>query len=272
MDAAAFWQENKRWVIGVALGVMVYFLGKSIVGSYYDPAAVRRQARTVARQDQGTELYDRKAREAALAEGGLLAAELEKLRAELTFASDPRYQLEGKAMAPEDYLAQVGRALKQSVVQEANRLGVQVQDKDLQWPSPVVPDEIRGVLLGLELIDDATRRLFEAHRQAVKADPEVMGLRAIGQFRIEETRAARGPLPRPARPGDVDLRELLSQERVTFQFQCDAAVAFAFLEACRRPGKTLAIDALTMTQPTPAGEGITVKGTLLGVQFRKEAP
>ncbi len=269
MDAAAFWQENKRWVIGALLGVMVYFLAKSIVGSLWNPAGPRGEARGVATQARGQEFYDATARTAAQQESEVLRAELQRLEAELAFEPDARYQLGGKGMTADDYLTQQGRALKQQLVQRANRLDVQLLDKDLTWPSSGVADEIRGVLFGLNLIEVAADRLFAAHDQVRKQNPEAMGLRAINSFRMEDRRSARSTLPRPMRPGEVDLRERLTQERISFQFQADAATAFAFLEACRAPKRTLVVEGWTMTQATRPGDPVTVKGTLLGVTFRK---
>lgn len=267
MDAAAFWQENKRWIVGVVLGAVVWLVAKSVIGSLWDPVGPRAAARRVSVSENSRQLYDAAARDAAVAEGRELQARLGELRGELAFEPDPRYLLAGKGMTADDYLTQAGRQLKQALMQAANRLDVQLQDKDLVWPVTGLADEIRGVLYGLNLIEEAANRLLDAHRAVRRDDPEAMGLRAIQSFRMEERRAGRSPL-RPVRPGEVDLRDHLQQERITFQFQSDSQTALLWLESCRRPGKTLVVESLTMTQPTRIGEPVTVKGALLGVTFR----
>lgn len=265
MDVSAFVQENKRWLIGCGIGVVVFFIGSAIVGSVWNPGLARGKARALAGQAPAEGLHDQDALRAAQQEGERLKSERQRLQAELAFAPDPIYVLDGQAASPDVYLGKVGRELKQRVMQTANRLEVAVLDKDLAWPSPTGVEQIRGVLLGLALLDETARRLFAAHADVRAADPEAMGLRAILSLRLEERRDARQA--GRVRPGEVDLRDLLTQERLMFQFQSDSATALRFFELCRQPGKCLVLEPFTMTPPTKPGDPVTVKGTLLGIAF-----
>jgi len=268
MDATAFVQENKRWLIGVALGAVVYIVGQAVIAAVYDAATVRGQVRREATGGDEA-LYDRDALAGARAEGQLLDTELQRLRAELEFKLDARFVLQGQSMAADDYLAKTGSELKQALLLKANEQDVLVQDKDLSWPSPIDVDGIRSVLFGLNLIDEAAKRLLAAHAAVRKADPEAMGLRSMG-LRLEEKRSQRTSVQ--PRRGEVDVRDRLSQERVNFTFQSDGATAALFLESCRQPGRTLVLESLTMEQPKRLGDPVTVKGWLSGIAFREETP
>jgi hypothetical protein len=273
LDVGAFVQENKRWLIGVALGGVVYLIGSAVIASLYGADAARATARQLVRSAGGTPLYDGQALAAARDEAEALRAERERLQAELAFVPTAKYRLEGRGAADE-YLFQVGRALKQSILTAANERDVQVADKDVAWDVPTGVDEIRGVLLGLELLDEMTQRLFAAHDAVRAAHPEAIALRALTSIRVEPRRAARSSA-RAARPGEVDLRDRLVQERLAFQFQADEATCARFLESCRQPGRTLVVEAWQLQQPARRGEPCTVKGTLQGIVFRdpaQEAP
>jgi hypothetical protein len=269
MDVGEFVQENKRWLLGCALGGIVFLIGKTVIETIYDPGSLVGQASRIATSASATELYDTAALTAAREEGEQLAQERQRLQQELSFAPAPRYQLAGQTIGPEDYYLQVGRELKQQIFRQAQMLDVQVADKDLSWPAGGTVDEVRGLLFGLELVDETSKRLFAAHEAARQLDAGVTGLRAIQQLRIEDRRQVRSA-PRTLRPGEIDLRDHFVQERLQFTFQSDPATALLFLESCRRPGKALVVDSVVITQGTRPGEPITVKGSLVGILFKAE--
>ncbi|MBL8727728.1 MAG: hypothetical protein JNM25_04805 [Planctomycetes bacterium] len=268
MDIGAFVQENKRWLVGVAIGGIVYLVASAVIASVYSADSSLLEARKLVRQAGTTPLYDGAALNAAREEADQLQAERRRLQAELAFVPTAKYQLDGKGAADE-YLFQVGRALKQSILNAANERDVQVADKDVGWDVPTGVDEIRGVLFGLELLDETTQRLFAAHDAVRAADPDAIALRAVPSLKVDPRRGQRS-LSRGTRPGDVDLRDLLVQERVSFQFQADEATCARFLESCRKPGRALVIETWQLQQPPRLGEPCTVKGTLQGIAFKEQ--
>ena len=47
MDLHDFWQENKRWILGVVLGLLVYWIGGSVItGMYSKDAVTKKMARS----------------------------------------------------------------------------------------------------------------------------------------------------------------------------------------------------------------------------------
>jgi hypothetical protein len=269
MDAGAFVQENKRWLLGCAAGAICWLIGSSVIGSVYSTSGIARQIRTQAGAPDP--LYDQKAQDAAAAEGEALTAELKRLRGELEFQVDARFRPDGKGMAFDDYLSTVGSQLKQELLQRCGKAEVQLLEFDKAWPTPADSDGIRAVLFGLDLIAETVTRLVTAHGEVRKADPEALGLRSV-RVRYDDKQKGRSPVRAAPRNGQPDLRDLLEQETVTFEFNSDSATAYRFLELCRKPGKTLVIDSIKVGLPsTRTGEGVTVKGSLHGTAF-KEGP
>jgi Spy/CpxP family protein refolding chaperone len=185
MDVGAFVQENKRWLAGSALGAIVWFIAGAVVDSIDDASSVRGSTRGAPSQ-----LYDNEVLAAASTEGEQLAAERQKLQQELAFVPSQKYVLDGKG-EPDTYLFQVGHALRQSILTEANAREVTVADKDVKWEQQRGPDEVRGMLFGLELMDEASKRLFAAHDAVRAARPEAMGLRTIQYLRLGSRNAQR---------------------------------------------------------------------------------
>ncbi|MBL8725784.1 MAG: hypothetical protein JNK49_17200 [Planctomycetes bacterium] len=263
MDVGAFVQENRRWLLGVAAGGVLVLVGAIVVRSTLAADAAGLSGLT--KSARGMEAYPQAALDAARAEGEQLAAERTRLRTELEFAPTEKYRIEGKG-APDEYVFQVGRKLRQGILTAANEREVQAAEKDIGWPSGT--DDFRGTLFGLELLDEAAQRLFACHDEIRKGNAEAPGLRAILQLRVDERKNQRSGL-RPARTGEVDLRDLLGQERIQVHFQADAATAMAFLESCRKPGRTLVIESVQMLPPQRLGDPVTVKAVLQGIVFRE---
>jgi hypothetical protein len=266
MDVGAFVQENKRWLLGCAIGTVVFFVAKAVVGSLYDPEVPRRSAHKSA---QVGPVYDRAALQAATTEQAALQVARQQLQQELTYVQDAAFQLEGKPMTPDEYLGKIGRERKLAILRQANEREVVVADKDLQWPpAPQGVDEIRAVLFGIELVEALSQRLFAAHDQARRADPQAMGLVAFG-CKVEPRRQQRAP--QKPKAGEVDVREFLEQQRVTFDFKSDEATAYAFLESLRQPGKTLVLDVpLKMTRTERRNDPVAVSGAVVGIAFKEK--
>lgn len=266
MDLGAFVQENRRWLIGCGVGGLLYLVGHIVIGSIYDLNGARASLANLGRLSGKDEYYLKPALEAAQAEAEQLQQEHQRLQQELAFVPTAKFQLEGHPDSQE-YLFQVGRSVKKALLEAAGERDVQVVEKDVGWPPVTGVDEIRGVLFGLELLEETGKRLFAAHDAVRARDPEAMGLRAIVSLKTDDRRAQKNQM-RSSRPGEVDLHDLVVQERVSFQFQCDAATATAFFEACRKPGRTLAVETVQMLQPQRPGDPVVVKGTLQGIAFK----
>jgi hypothetical protein len=268
MDVSAFIQENKRWLLGCLLGLVVFFVGRSVVSAMYDPAPVRAQA-FAAVSSLPREVYANQTLQALESEAVSLESARRQLEEALAFKQGKTYRLEGQAMAPDQYLGKVGRDLKLRIQRAAAERDVEVKERrGLSWPSATKTDEIRAVLFGLELLDEATQRLFAAHDAVRAADTQAMGLMSIS-FVIDEQRQGRNVR---RRRDEVDPAEGLQMQQVQFEIEADEQTVMRFLESLRVPGRTLALagEGLVWTRPQQVGDPTKVKGRLLGVAFKEE--
>lgn len=268
MDAGAFFQENKRWLLGCALGTVVFVIGRMVIGAIHDPRPMLSQttAMVAAGKNPDNAVFDAKVRDAVDEEAKKLQDERKRLEAELAYTHDPAWLIDGQGLAPDEYLGKRGRELKNRLQKEAAKRAIEAADDKLKWPSPTAVDDIRAVMFGLEIIDAATQRLFRVHDELRAKDPAAQALVSMS-FLVEDRRGSRSALQR-VRPGEVDLRDLVEQQRVQFEIRGDAPLVQAFLESCRQPGKTLALESLVVTPSQRRGEPLTAKGALLGIAFK----
>lgn len=262
MDVGEFAQENKQWLVGCAIGAVVWLIGGAIVDSVSAPAALPR------RQDTLREAYKRAELETAQDQSDKLSSERARLTEELAFEVAPNYrQWSGPA---DQHLFLTGRNLRLTIVNAASDRDVLVEESDISWDVPSGIDQIRGTLFGLDIIDEVQQRLFAAHDRVLEADEDAAGLSTISSMKLESLRRRRTMgrgRSRGRRRQGVDISQLIQQQRVNLQFQCDEPTLAYFLESCRQPGRTLVLDSLTVTEPARAGEGATVKATVSGLAF-----
>ena len=263
MDVGEFAQENKQWLVGCAIGAVVWLIGGAIVDSVTAPGPLPR------RQDTLREAYKSRELGAAQEESEQLTAERVRLTEQLTFNAAPEYR-SWSGPAPQ-HLFLTGRDLRLAIVNAASDRDVAVEESDVSWEVPSGIDQIRSTLFGLDVIDEIQKRLFAAHDRVLADDASAMGLTAIASLKLESTRR-RGSMGRgrSRRRGGVDISQLMKQQRVTMQVQCDEPTLAYFLESCRSPGRTLVLDSLVVTEPARAGEGATVKATVSGISFASE--
>lgn len=265
MDVGAFVQENKRWLLGAAIGGLCWMIGSFVIGTVYDAAGTMP---TPKKLGAPSEVYDQSVLSAAREENEQLVAERKRLQQELGFVSADKYLPAGKG-ALDEYLLQIGRAMKRTIASAANEREVQLTESGIWWDVANGPDEIRATLFGLELLDEVQKRLFAAHDAVRSQRPEAIGLRALVALKLDARRGRAGA-SRSTRPGEVDLRDLVVQEQVSFQFQADEAVLLQFFESCRQPNRTLVIDSWQVTRPQRIGEPCSVKGVLHGLAFKED--
>lgn len=265
MDASAFVQENKRWLVGCAIGGLVWMIASSVIDSVYDTRVGG------ARNKRSTgDVYDSTALADAQEASEKLQQERDRLTTEMAFAVAPKY---GEWSGPADqHLFLSGRNLKQQVVNSASDRDVAVEESDITWEVPQGIDQIRRVLFGLDLIDEIQGRLFASHDAAKAVSEDARGLVSIESVKLESDRSRGGSGGRRGRGrnrGGVDLRDLLEQQRVSIHVLADEPTIAAFLESCRKPGRTLVLDALKVTAPARQGDPSTLKATLSGISFLK---
>lgn len=263
MDLNDLWQENKRWILGCALGLVVFWIGWSVIHATFDPGPTLRAIRNLERTVRGGEFYDRAAFQAAREESEMLAEAVQRLREALVFKLDPDFSLEGKG-DPDLHWDVMSRRVRGDLVRRADEAGVAFAESDLEWGSYDSLEEFRAALVQLCLVDHAVRRLLAAHERVRAAGVEAPGLVAIESFKLGGSRGRRG--------GSVRVRKQegpVREDRVRFEVRADAATLALFLEACRAQSPPIGVHELRVTPGRRPGDPLTIKGTLTAIRVEE---
>lgn len=168
MNFDAFWQANRRFVTGVAIGLVLFLIGEGIIGSMARTALrsserqVGRHRATLRKRAPGSKAVDRM--ETRLRE--LRAREAALSRAALPVRRNP-FEV-GNGDASQLYIDTVGR-LRNELVPWAFRADLDVEE-DLGLPpvSPTRPEEIQQVLHGLDVVERIVRLAVAAGAHSVE--------------------------------------------------------------------------------------------------------
>jgi len=161
MDLNDFWQENKRFVLLVAGGLLVFVIGMLVVDSLYGAKLKRMTARlTKAQNGLKTSMYQRRDLDAAREENKGLRAALAELYQAVEFVPAPEFA-PGSGPAANRYFAVVSE-VRDELTERAGRAGMTLEDElGLPALSPTKEAEILRYLEGLDLVDRVARLAIE---------------------------------------------------------------------------------------------------------------
>lgn len=193
MDASAYWQENKRFVVTVGAGALVFLIAFAIEGSMFeDPmAAARREIashKTALKQAQfsATDLATAEQENAALRQAAETLVEVARFRPRAEFVPDP-----AAGPAANHYLRTFTR-VKEELGQRAARVGIEL-DRGLGMPelSPTNEGEIVRYLEALDLVESVAdlavrARVDRIEKIQVTLDPKINSREGVGA--IERTK------------------------------------------------------------------------------------
>lgn len=278
MDLNDIWEQNKRWILGVFAGLLLFWVSSAIVGTFYDGAAAEAGARGIRNGIVGSSLYDRKQLSAARAESQELDQFVARLQGELAFEPETRFTL-AEATDPDLHFDQVQREVRSRLVAKAQQFGVDMSSESLAWPSPVGREEIEKTLGSLCVLNHMVTRLLDAGDEVRAMDFDALGLQTIEKVELGKGRrntSRRPPIRRRVR-GDrkkteeIDVTARIEEFLVTFKFQADAKTVQLFLEKCRGlPPALLLQDGFKMTAGRNPGDPVTVSGQVVGLALRGE--
>lgn len=101
MDLNDFWQENKRLLIAIGCGLLVFLIGNMFVeSSYGDDLRSTRRARDRERQELGKQRYSASDRDVARDEHDALSAALRDLAADVEFRARPEFVIDPELGSP----------------------------------------------------------------------------------------------------------------------------------------------------------------------------
>jgi hypothetical protein len=162
MDVNDFWQENKRFVLSVAGGLVAFTVGVVLINHFFgEDLAAETGKLNRAKTGLSAALFQPPDLELARSENQSLAQAVTRLGEAIEFKARPAFQL-GESSATNRYFAVVS-STREDLLARAGRAGVAIPDDlGLPVPSPTKEQEIVRYLEALDLIERATQLTIEA--------------------------------------------------------------------------------------------------------------
>lgn len=267
MDLQEFWQENKRWVLGVIAGAIVFWIGASVVENLFGADGTLRKAQIAKRDIESNARFDAAGLKQLRAENEKLVAMTTRLRERVGFVPDDDFVLAGKG-DPDTYFPEIARRVRRRILQTAQENTVEFADANLSWLPAVGREEIANRLLELNVLEQAAMRLLDASVEVRASEPDAFGLYAIDAIRIEKPRGSRAARGR----GRSSTPEPVDEYTVTFQFRCDVATLQSWLERLRAQRPALGVAAeppVTIQTGDQIGDPIRVKCAVQAIVIRE---
>lgn len=191
MDFNDYWQENKRFVYTVLVGLVVFLFGYSYLSGHFGDQ-IKAKTTKIAKHEKALKsgLFTRADLDLVTGDNeGLLAAR-DALEGGLAFVARPEFTLAGDVSPANQYLRALAD-VRDDILPKANRASVRV-DEGLGLPklSPTKPDEIVRYLEALDVIDAVVSaaidsRVRRIEKMQVRLDPGLDSKAGVG--RIEKT-------------------------------------------------------------------------------------
>ncbi|MCA8956321.1 MAG: hypothetical protein KDC87_09615 [Planctomycetes bacterium] len=267
MDLNDFWQESKQWLLGCAIGFLVFLIGYTVIDRLYNAKGreLHAAAASVQRRLVKDPMYQQQQQQQAQERFQELDRTLNSLREAMHFDLPERFDLKGKGDAELHWSSTYG-AVRQALYRAANELNIDFPEDAFTWSAPTERDEIQRALVGASMVELAVQHLLAAHKTVTGKSYEALGLRAILDFKMDRRSRSRG---RSKKPGErPTAEELVEETRVRFKFEADNATVHQFVENCRVGRPRLQVATLKITRGRRSGDPLTVTGELRTLRIK----
>jgi hypothetical protein len=253
MDLEAIWAEHKRFLLGLAAAVVVFFIATRILAAMYVRPAERLEASTentiakLRRRPAPSESDLRAQREI----GKELDARLSEAERRVAFPVDPDFVLAPGAAFDLVYNDRF-REVRDEVMSQAARDGVFV-DPSLGMPESTPTDraEVQRILEALDVIGEVLDRALSN------------GIDSVPQIRV----------PSAGRKGFHAARSYLDEIRVNFEMIGDSDAVMGLVEALQTGDRFLTVAEARAEQIDPNKPGrVRIRMDVVGLRIDPEAP
>lgn len=179
MDMNDFWQENKRFVMTVAGGLVVFLIGLNVVDRVYgSEARSKTKAVNTARSKLREPMYSSADRDLARRQNEDLLAAVEDLRERVAFVPREAFDTTKRTGSISNFYFNLVSETRESLLTLCSRNNLRIPDH-LGLPNEVVRDqEIRRYSEGLDIVDRVVREAVRAgveriDRIDIRLDPMV---------------------------------------------------------------------------------------------------
>ena len=204
MDLNEYWQENKRFLVATASGVVLFLVGTMAIDRAFrgELLALQRSSASAAAKLRNEAKYGSDALQEAEKQNEELENTVATLSQAAAFRARPAFRLDPKAGAPSNqYFSAVSR-VREELLRAAGRGNLRVPD-DLGLPAlaPTREAEIERYLEALDLVDRAVRLALDAGVQRIdkieiRLDPKLASRQGVGE--LERTRVELSASGKPA--------------------------------------------------------------------------
>lgn len=213
-----WWQENKRFVVLVASGAIVFVIGLMLIDRFFAQELKSRQAalNSVQRKLANDALFTNEQLATLQKENGELQQSMDVLRKSVAFVARPGFRFDAQKGAAGNQYFQIVSGVREELLTLAGRANLRIPEElGLPALSPTREPDIERYLEGFDLVDRAARMAIASgveriDRIDVKLDPRLAsreGVGAIERTRVEMALSGRpGPLVQflVASQGDKD--------------------------------------------------------------------
>lgn len=194
MNLGEWWQENKRFAVTVASGVIVFVIGAMVIDSTMarDLTATQGQLRTTRRKLETETLYSAEQLAVLMREHEALSNVTEALKQGVAFAPRPGFVLDPARGAAANQYFQTVSSVREDLLTLAGRANLRLpEDLGLPALSPTKEPEIARYLEGLDLVDRLARMALASgvarvDKLAIQLDPKLKSKDGVGA--LERTR------------------------------------------------------------------------------------
>lgn len=193
MDLGAYWQENKRFVVSVGAGALLFLIGFGIESRVYRDKINATERANQAKRNQLKEMqFSATDQQEAEAENAALRQAVDRLTAAAQFEPRPEFVPDPASGSSANHYVRTLSRVREELLQRANRASLQV-DSSLGMPelSPTVEREVLRYLEALDLVESVADLAIRARADAidkiqVRLDPAQNSRAGVGA--IERTR------------------------------------------------------------------------------------
>ena len=194
MDVNEFWQENKRFVVTVASGAIVFVIGSMLVANFFgkELAQQTRAADSANSKLKGEPMFTSSDLEHALQQNAALEEAIAKLSKSVDFQARPRFRLDPTKGSPSNVYFACVSSVREELLRLAGRANLRLpEDLGLPALSPTRELEIVKYLEALDLIDRAVHLALDVGAERIdkieiKLDSRLASRQGVGE--IEKTR------------------------------------------------------------------------------------
>ena len=192
MDTEQFWQENKRFILTLAAGMLVFFIANALIERVYGaPIDAARTATTRATRDLSDDLYSSSDRSLAEEENAALLEGFERIVQSAAFRPRPAFHPTSEASAKSEAIFAM-EGVRERLRDLASQTRTRLPDGlDLDAITTTNVDEIERRMHAMDLVERALSLALQAGVRNVRSlsidlDPAFRSSRGMGP--IEKTK------------------------------------------------------------------------------------